>query len=119
MAGDMIFEMEPNWNTSYFYDINEAAKNGTISFSKEEVLTAKELVTERLKREDLETRSYKLYMIERAGTGVMPVYVIFDDDVKYLDGKSLDRTYFISNNEIASESVSNLPQPPQGIKRTR
>lgn len=115
----MSYEMNPNWKIGYIYDMNEASQYGTDSFSKEEVAAARKVVTERLRNEGLETRSYTLNMFDRGDAGLLPVYVIFDDDVKYIDEKSLDRTYFIRNNEIIFEDVNNLPPAPKGVIRMR
>lgn len=119
-SGDMLFfEVNPNWKVSYIYTLDEASRSGTGSFSKEEIAVVRKLVIERLRSGGLETRSYNVYMLDRVKDGVRPVYVLFDDNVKYIDDKSLDRMYFIRNNEIVFESVSNLPRPPEGVVRTR
>lgn len=99
----MNYELEPDWTVYYFFDFDEFSQAGIDSFSKEEMAAVRKLVIDRLKSEGLETRSYKLYTFDRAKAGVRPVYVLFDGEDKYIDEKSLDRTYFIRNNEIISE----------------
>ena len=96
-------EVNPKWVTVRSYEIRDQTYDGTETYSKEEILTARAIIIDELKRENIEQYGHHLVLLdsENRTENTMVVHAIVHDAANKYDGnESRNRTFYIKDGKI-------------------
>lgn len=104
----------PNWEPISLYEIRNQTYDGTETYSKEEILAARSVIIDELKRENIEQYKPDLILMDRANRTetTMVVHAMISDDVDQYDGnESRNRTFYIEGGKIVRIKKGRAKEP--------
>ena len=97
------YEFDFDWTPISSYEIRNQSYERTETYSKEEILTARQVIINELERENLEQFKHELILMDRANrteTTMVVHAMVPDEENKYDGNESRNRTFYIQDGKI-------------------